>query len=162
MNNIATENMLNVLMYLFKNHMENNCRLKGNPRKLTVELELLGFERATINKAFNWIADLTVLQVNLKQRPPHRHSVRIFSREEHKKIDKDSQGFIISLQELGILSSSVRELVIAQIMQLDGEKIGVSQVKWVTLMVLFNQPDQRDSLLCMEHLVLHENQETMQ
>ena len=148
-------------MYLFKNHMENDCRLKNTPQKLIAELQRIGFEKEAINKAFNWLAELSVLQFNVKLNPPHENSIRIFNADEYKKMDKKCRGFIIYLQKLGILNSATRELVISQLMQLDCKRVALKQVKWVALMVLFNQANQRDALLCMEYLVLNDNKETM-
>lgn len=153
--------MLRVLMYLFKNHMENDCRLKDTPQKLMVELQRIGFKQASINKAFNWLAELRILQFKVKLNPPHKDSVRIFSIDECIKMDKECRGFIISLHEMGVLTTATRELVISQIMQLDCKRVDLCQVQWVILMVLFNQPDQQDALLCMQHLVLNNDKETM-
>jgi Smg protein len=153
--------MLRVLMYLFKNHMKNDCRLKDTPQKLIAELQRIGFEKKAIHKAFNWLAELSILQFNVKVNPPHKNSVRIFSIDERIKMDKKCRSFIIYLQKLGILNPATRELAISQIMQLDCKKVTLGQIRWVILMILFNQPEQRDALLCMEHLVLNDNKETM-
>lgn len=39
-------------------------------------------------------------------------------------------------------------------MAFEDDEIGIAQVKWVTLLVLFNQPEEETALACMERLVL--------
>lgn len=158
---ITTDNMLAVLMYLFENHMDSDCKLDCSPRRLTTKLNKIGFKKNAINKALNWLAELTVLQYNIKYSPPHEDTIRIYSQDERIKISKEGRSFIMSLEQMDILNSGTRELVISQIMQLDQSKISINQIKWVALMVLFNQPDHRDALLCMEHLVLSDETETI-
>ena len=156
---ILGNNMLGVLMYLFKNHMQNDCRLYGTHKKLTNELQQIGFKKTAINKAFNWLAELSVLQYNVTYKPPHKQATRIYSTDESKKIGSNGLNFITSLERMGILNTATRELVISQVMQLDHPRITVNQIKWVALMVLFNQKDQYHALLCLEYLVLNEHRE---
>ncbi len=67
----------------------------------------------------------------------------------------------MSLEHMGILNSGTRELVISQIMQLDQKEISLNQIKWVTLMVLFNQSDQRNAVNALTCMVLNDHIETM-
>lgn len=158
---ISKSNMLGVLMYLFKNHMQNNCKLDRSPQNLTVELYQRGFKKDAINKAFNWLAELNVSQYNIKYNPPHKNSIRIYRNDECKKINKSCRNFIMSLEHMGILNSATRELVILQVMQLDQKEISLNQIKWVTLMVLFNQSDQRNAVNALSCMVLNDHIETI-
>ncbi|NIM38023.1 MAG: DUF494 family protein, partial [Hydrotalea flava] len=107
------------------------------------------------------LAELSVSQYNVKYNPPHKNSVRIYSNDECKKINKICRNFIMSLEHMGILNSGTRELVISQIMQLDQKEISLNQIKWVTLMVLFNQSDQRNAVNALTCMVLNDHIETM-
>lgn len=158
---ISKSNMLSVLMYLFKNHMQNDCKLDSSPQNLTAKLQHRGFKKDAINKAFNWLAELTVSQYNIRYNPPQKNSVRIYSNDECKKINKNCRNFIMSLEHNGILNTATRELVISQVMQLDQKEISLNQVKWVALMVLFNQSDQRNALNALTCMVLNNNIETI-
>jgi Smg protein len=151
--------MLGVLMYLFKNHMQSDCKLYGGSKKLTNELKQIGFKKEAINKALNWLAELSTLQYSVTYNPPHKKATRIYSPDESKKIGRKGLNLITSLERMGILNSATRELVISQVMQLDHPRITVNQIKWVALMVLFNQKNQYHALLCLEYLVLNENRE---
>ncbi|WP_423063162.1 DUF494 domain-containing protein [Candidiatus Paracoxiella cheracis] len=147
------ESVLNVLMYLFKNHMQDNCELDTIQAKLLLQLEELGFRRKVINQAFEWLENLS----RESQEPilqPSKCSLRVFSDYECELLDIDCRSFLISLEQQGILNPQTRELVISQAIELEFEGIDVSLLKWVTLMVLFNQPDEKHALACMEFLVL--------
>lgn len=158
---ISKGDMLSVLMYLFKNHMQNNCKLDCSPQNLTAELQRKGFKKDAINKAFNWLAELNVSQYNVKYISSQKNSIRIYSNDECKKISKICRNFLVSLENNGILNAATRELVISQVMHLDHKEISLNQIKWVALMVLFNQSDQREALNTLTCMVLNDNIETM-
>ncbi len=147
------ESVLNVLMYLFKNHMHENCGLDAGQSKLLPKLEELGFQRQTIDQAFSWLNNLTRANWAPLQLP-RQNSLRVFSDYECDVFDLDCRRFLMMLEYQAILNPHTRELVINQALELEPEGIDVSLLKWVTLMVLFNQPDEKHALSCMELLVL--------
>ena len=139
-------------MYLFKHHMRN-CRLDKAEVELLNELEDIGFERMVIEHAFSWLHELALHSKN-KPTPARSHCIRVFSDYEKTFFDNQCQDFIMMLDSQSILNSFTREMVIHQVMTLSTEHIDVALIKWVTLMVLFNQPDSQASLVSMERLVL--------
>ena len=48
-------------------------------------------------------------------------------------------------------------MIVYFLVELDAEDIDVSLVKWVTLMVLYNMPDEQEALKQMELLVLDDS-----
>jgi Smg protein len=68
----------------------------------------------------------------------------------------ECRGFLLSLEQGGILSSETRELVIDRVMALEADDIGLQQLKWIILMVLFNQPGQEEAYACLEDMVFDE------
>jgi Smg protein len=148
------ENIINVLMYLFENHMQSSCKIEADQSVLSLELYQAGFQQESVRKAFNWLSELILQQYDMQQHPPQQTSIRIFDREECFKIDKLCRNLILRLEHEKILCPLTRELVISRIMQLDCDMVSINQVKWVVLMVLFNQPDKRGVMSCMESLVL--------
>jgi Smg protein len=149
------EHVLGVLMYLFENYMRDNINIPRNQRLLTTELRDAGFSDCTIKKALQWLAELTTQQKLVTKNPPRQSSIRIFTTEECKRIDKKSRNLLIYLERMGIINSSNREIIISLLMHFDDMEIDVAQVKWVTLMVLFNgDQDSRIRLSHLEYLVL--------
>ncbi|HEU4654735.1 MAG TPA: DUF494 domain-containing protein, partial [Steroidobacteraceae bacterium] len=80
-------------------------------------------------------------------------AMRIFDPSEQARLDTDCRGYILYLENVGILSTDQRELVIDRLLALDARQIDIEQVKWVVLMVLFSQPGQESAYLRMEDLV---------
>ena len=150
---MKNEGVLTVLMYLFKNHMQENCTLDVGEKKLFLRLEELGFHRAVIDKAFRWLNNL-LQGVHEPMQLPTKDSFRVFSDHECELLDNDCRYFLITLEQQSILNPHTRELIINQAIELASEGIDVSLLKWVTLMVLFNQPDEKQALVSMELFIL--------
>ena len=148
------ESVLNVLMYLFQNHMQESCSLRTNNDELFEQLEDAGFQSSVINQAMEWLDKL--IEGNSKfLQAPQKNSTRVFTPYEKDFIDLECQRFIIALEQQKILTPETREIVINQVLALNSEGIDLSLIKWVTLMVLFNRSDNEDNALaCMEFLVL--------
>jgi Smg protein len=54
---------------------------------------------------------------------------------------------------MGVLNPASRELVIDRAMALENEDFDIEQLKWVVLMVLFNQPGEEAAYAWLEDLV---------
>jgi Smg protein len=156
------EDVLDVLMYLFENYMDEDISMEADPETLKSQLSEAGFLNTEINKAFTWLEDLSVLQEESETHPSHAgRSIRVFSLTEEKKLDVECRGFLIFLEQMGVLNGASRELVIDRIMALETTDIDLSQVKWVVLMVLFNQPGLEEAFTWMENMVMEEFQQPM-
>lgn len=148
------ESVLNVLMYLFLHHMRDNPDEKvTNETGLFDHLEEAGFEPTAIAQALHWLANLHSddQEVPLPESPK---AFRIFNDLEYELIDESCRRYLLELEGLGILNSVTRELVIHQILELSTEGIDLPLIKWVTLLVLFNQSNEQEALAHMELLVL--------
>ena len=81
---------------------------------------------------------------------PTARAIRVFDPREQARLDTDCRGYILYLENIGILNASQRELVIDRLLALDARQIDIEQVKWVVLMVLFSQPGQEDACAWLE------------
>lgn len=151
------ENVLDVLMYLFENYMDDGPEFSPDQESLTDELTQAGFPRSEVNKAFSWLEGLAQLRDSGAMPQGGRsQSLRVFSPQEQQKISLEARGFVLFLERSGVLDSHTRELVIDRVMALDTDEIDGEQLKWVILMVLFNQPGQEAAYAWMEDLVFDE------
>jgi Smg protein len=156
------EDVLDVLMYLFENYMDDDIAMEADPETLKIQLREAGFLSTEINKAFTWLEDLSVLQEGAATHPSHAgRSMRVFSPTEEKKLDVECRGFLIFLEQMGVLNSASRELVIDRIMALESPDIDLDQVQWGVLMVLFNQPGLEEAFTWMENMVMEEFQQPL-
>jgi uncharacterized protein Smg (DUF494 family) len=55
------------------------------------------------------------------------------SAPELAKLDVECQGFLLFLEQSGVLGSETRELVIDRVMALEADDIGLHQLKWIVL-----------------------------
>jgi Smg protein len=149
------ENVFEVLMYLFENYMDDETKIETNQELLKTELKQAGFLHSEINKALEWLESLVSLKEKiLPHAAPQKHSIRIFSNNETQKLSMECQGFLLFLEQVGVLDETTRELVIDRAMALETKEFSIDHLKWVILMVLFNQPGHEEAFVWMEDMVL--------
>jgi Smg protein len=147
------ENMFDVLMYLFEHYyMDEETELSPDRESLHTELMEAGFPSSDINQAFEWLEDLAV-QPHQVHAPQTENALRVYSDIETERLDAESRGFLLFLEQMGILTPEARERVIDRAMALDTDDFDLNQLKWVVLMVLFNQPGAEAAYAWMEDLV---------
>ena len=150
------ENILDVLMYLFENYINDEIEFDSDEEAIRDELLEAGFHQGEINKAFQWLEGLASLHESESISQNQASSMRIFTPQECEKLDLDSRGFLLFLEQTGVLDHVTREMVIDRVMALDADEIDMEQLKWVVLMVLFNQPGREAAYAWMEDLVFEE------
>ncbi len=153
------ENVLDVLMYLFENYMYDEPEEDPDREMLQGSLLEAGFSEQEIGKAFDWLDGLA----NQRHLPAlHGRSegpVRIYSDHEQQRLDIECRGFLTFLENAGVLDSARRELVIDRVMALEVDEVDLDDLKWIVLMVLFNQPGQEANYAWMENYIFDESAE---
>lgn len=147
------ETVLDVLMYLFECFVDSEDEPEPDRNELREELERAGFREREIDRALDWLDGLNVNDVAADAPMPRSATVRIYDRLELERLDPQCRGYMLHLEQIGILSPTQRELVIDRLMALDGSDIDIEQIKWVVMMVLFSQPGQEQAYARMEDLV---------
>ncbi len=144
------ENVFDVLMYLFENYLYDD---EPQPDRDSLEGELFeaGFHAGEVRRAFAWLDDLASSRETAGTALDASRSVRVFTERERGKLDVECRGFILFLEQIGVLTPLSREVIIDRLVALDDEDVDLDQVKWVTLMVLFNQPGQEEACAWMEN-----------
>jgi Smg protein len=145
------ETVLDVLMYLFESFVDSEDDPEPNRNELKEDLERAGFGDRQIERALDWLDALNTTEV--VRTAPQSAAMRIFDSAETEKLDARARGYLLQLEQIGILEPAQRELVIDRLLALDNEEIDVEQTKWVVMMVLFSQPGQQDAYAQMEDLV---------
>jgi Smg protein len=146
------ENVFDVLMYLFEYYNEEDSDFEPDRNELESQLLDAGFPTAEVDKAFDWLDGLASQQ-ETQLGSIGGASLRIYSDQECKRLDIKARGFMLFLEQIGILKPKTRELIIDRIMALDSEEFDIEQLKWVVLMVLFNQPDFNGPYHWLEEIV---------
>jgi len=151
------EGVLDILIYLFENYFDGELDEGDEPDRDTLkqELEHAGFPAGEVERALCWLEDLATDPARSATAPTGR-AIRVFGELEQARLDADCRGFLVHLENVGILSPTQRELVIDRLMALEGDDIDLEKLKWVVLMVLFSQPGQETAFARMEDLVFEE------
>src|SRR3569623_1755661 len=139
------ENMLDILMYLLENYICGDIDDGADEASLRVELQRAGFPNQEINKAFSWLDGLASMRDTAATLTAVTHpSLRVYTAEECKRLDSECRGFLLLLEQLGVL-------------ELDTEETDLADLKWVILLILFNQPGKEAAFAWMEDLLFEGN-----
>lgn len=143
------ESILDVLLYLFEHYFSEDPDLVRDRDSLQHGLIQAGFSPTEINKAFDWLDALAEQRPSVSQ-PRVDGPTRMYHGPELDKLDVDCRGFVMFLEQQGILDADQRELVLDRAMALDQDELDLDDLKWVVLMVLFNQPGAEAAYAWME------------
>ncbi|PZO10379.1 MAG: hypothetical protein DCF27_01675 [Lysobacteraceae bacterium] len=152
------ETILDVLLYLFEHYFYDDPDAVRDRDSLQNGLIQAGFSPSEINKAFDWLDELA------RQRPvstvPRLNTpVRVYSDAELDRLDRECRGFLMFLEHSGVIDADQRELVLDRVMALDQDEVDVDDLKWVVLMVLFNQPGSEAAYAWMESQMFEDEPE---
>ena len=156
------ENVLDVLIYLFENYFDADLESEPEPNRDTLkeELERAGFAEREVERALEWLEELSQERGRARIVPTSR-SIRVFDSSETARLSVECRGYLLHLENIGILNPSQRELAIDRLLALNAEEVDIDQVKWVVLMVLFSQPGQETAYSRMEDLVFADQAEAV-
>ena len=154
------DSVLDILIHLFENFLDAEDDSTPDRDTLKLELEQAGYPEADIERALVWLESLATDPDRALSEGPAR-AVRVFSGQEQVRLDTDVRGYLLHLENLGILSAAQREVVIDRLLALEADDIDIEQLKWVVLMVLFSQPGQENAYQRMEDLVFDERRDAM-
>jgi len=147
--------ILDVLLYLFEHYFAAGdtppiaLAAPGRNDPLIGELQHAGFSPAEIRNAFDWLDALASRRPAAQPTNPSG-PIRVFHSSELDKLDIEARGFLLYLEQQGVLGAEQRELVLDRALALDQDEVDLDDLKWVVLMVLFNQPGSEAAYAWME------------
>ena len=156
------ENILDVLLFLFEHVLDADADLADGAglrsHALLAELAEAGFSHAEIHKAFDWLDALA------RQRPAAAHAradapVRVYAGDELERLGVDGRGFLMFLEQHGVIDAGQRELVLDRALALEQDAIDLDDLKWVVLMALFGQPGSEAAYAWMQTQVSEDEPE---
>src|SRR5689334_1247967 len=129
--------MYDILVFLFENCQQADVAY--DRERVAKKLSAAGFEDSDISEALHWLAGVRSPQGEVTKLPDPRRTFRAFAPRELVKLDVQCRGFLLTLEQSGILSPQNRELVIERSLAASGEALTLDQLKLIVLMVLWNQ-----------------------
>jgi Smg protein len=147
--------MFEVLMYLFENYMDGSVALNADQDTVISELEQAGFSANEISRALDWLDGLNRMQETVETATALTpETIRFYIPEESERLSVEGRGFLLYLEQLGVLDAITREIVIDRLMALDHRDLDLGRIKWVVLIALFNQPDKKSALSLLQDMIL--------
>ena len=143
------ESILDVLLYLFEHYFSEEGSLARDRDSLQSGLIQAGFSPSETSKAFDWLDGLEAERPQVTQ-PRLVLPVRQFHGPALDRLDVECRGFLLFLEQQGVLDPDQRELVIERAMALEQDEMDLDDLKWVVLMVLFNRPGAEAAYAWME------------
>jgi Smg protein len=138
--------MYDILVYVFENCQQ--AELAHDRERIAKKLSAAGFDDSDISEAMHWLAGVVrAPQATPVRLPDARTSFRAFAARELAKLDAQCRGFLLTLEQSGILSAQNRELVLERSLATSGHALTLEQLKLIVLMVLWNQQTATSRLL---------------
>ena len=147
--------VLDVLIYLFEHYIDEEMEYTLDRENVRSDLWRLGIDGQQVDKAFDWLEVLASQPQRMASiSPGQSDSMRIYTRREMDRLSCECRGFLHLLEQAGVLDPSTRETIIDQVMALEVEEIDIDKLKWIVLLILFNQPGNEHAFNLMEDLVM--------
>lgn len=135
--------IVEVIAYLLEASALKTVESTDDNMTIKQELEEAGFAKDVVASAFDWIRDLIEQQdwyaANFGDGAANDKTLRIFNPDESIRIGLEVRNFILSLEQVGILDTKMREIAISQLMQLKQSYIDIIDAKWVVLLVIMSK-----------------------
>ena len=128
--------MYEVLVYVFENCQQ--AEVAHESERVAKKLSAAGFEDSDISEALHWLAGVRAPGAELGALPDARRAFRAFAARELAKLDAQCRGFLMTLEQSGILNAQTRELVIERSLAASGHTLTLEQLKLIVLMVMWN------------------------
>ena len=145
------EGVIDVLMYIFSSYADQDENLPEDRDGIDADLRAAGFDPLEIGKAFEWLDGLAQVEEDTGSAQSET-STRILAPEESARLAYNSHGFLLFLEQSGVLTPKLREMVINRVMALESvSEVDLEELKWVVMMVLFNSSDEQDENALMHY-----------
>lgn len=151
-----SENMVDVLIYLYENYMDDQTRAAIDLDELQEELSGAGFSNSEIAQALTWLDELASRMAITEGAQRGIDAMRIYTQTECQRLDLDARGLLLVLEQSGILDPLSRELVIDRAVAIQQDQVSVDELKWIVLLVLMVRPGRESALNRMEDLIYGE------
>ena len=135
--------MFDILVFLFENYFDS-----GNypdSATLTRKLTMAGFADEDISETLNWLSELA------------RHDTGSYSADEMERIDSEGRGFIIFLEQNGIINPLQRELLIDRVLAMNENSPSIEKIKLIVLTELWIQNQLTDDAILEKLLIVSDS-----
>lgn len=156
-------NILDVLTFMFDFIFEKASNDNNVIDDITLKNHLVkaGFDNGKIDKAIDWLNNVSTAKSNNYLQTPSKGGCRVYSKEEKAKLNIKCQGFLMFMEDIGQLNTNQREMIIEQALNLGESNLTLEDLKWISMMVLSNDAYNIQSDL-VENIVFADDNQTLQ
>ena len=145
------EGVIDVLMYIFSSYADHEDNLPEDREGIDADLRTAGFDPLEIDKAFAWLDGLAEADDGMGGEQS-AIATRVLAAEESARLAYGAQGFLLFLEQSGVLTPRLREMVINRVMALEADsEVDIEELKWIVMMVLFNSAEEQDENALMHY-----------
>lgn len=143
--------MFEVLVFIFENYIAHHA-LPDND-VMAQELSAAGFNQKDIQGAVGWYQEMKSMLTQTSAVYSHQHSAtRILTDSEFKKINIESISFVLFLRQANVINDVERDLIIDRAMALKQELVSIEEMRWITMIALWNEGREKDYLFVEDAL----------
>lgn len=143
--------MFEVLVFIFENYIAHHALPDDDV--MTQELCAAGFNQKDIQGAVGWFQEMKSMLTQPPAIYSHQHSAtRILTESELKKINIESISFVLFLQQANVINDVERDLIIDRAMALKQEQVNIEEMRWITMIALWNEGREKDYLFVEDAL----------
>jgi Smg protein len=148
--------MFDILVFLFENYFDS-----GNypdSATLTRKLTMAGFADEDISETLNWLSELARHDTgSYSASLADNDSFRCYSADEMERIDSEGRGFIIFLEQNGIINPLQRELLIDRVLAMNENSPSIEKIKLIVLTELWIQNQLTDDAILEKLLIVSDS-----
>ncbi len=138
--------MFDILVYLVENYFHSGDF--PDAETISKRLSAAGFEDDDISEALNWLSGFEQTeQGKASEAFNSSQGFRIYADEELSSLTADARGFLLFLENSGIITALQREIIVERILAIAEPGVDLEKIKLIVLMVLWNQQQPVEGLV---------------
>ena len=148
--------MFDILVFLFENYFHAGAY--PDQDTLSKRLSAAGFDSRDISQTLTWLDGLERAgNGGNRAAPIPSTGLRFYAEAELSSLTSEARGFLLFLENAGVISQVQRELIIERVIALEEPAVDLDKVKLIVVMVLWSQNEALDTLVIEE--LISPNQE---
>jgi Smg protein len=152
------EDFLQILLYLYSQKRDVTDIAPERDDLLLDDLVAAGFVRDQAHSALASLREMKIQSETYQDiKPSSAQAFRIFTAAEQQKITQDTRGFILFMEQAGVLDISMRELLIDLVMGLEQPIVEMTELRCLLDVVLLPNLSPDSPVVAACHLLFANN-----
>jgi Smg protein len=161
-NNSNNISMIKILSGVFRMILLHHLKPEENKKPLSIKLNAEGVSPALVEKSLNWLQKFFSYTPEAYEKIENNFNLlnnRIYAPQEITRISLEGRNFLSELTAQGILSAPKREFLMDCIMGEEIDPLSLSQLQFLTFIVLSQDCKRPEEVWWLEDIVLKQDSE---